>query len=186
MTDIEYIKPDLSVLGIDKEAIFEYGAMISRCHDKIDENEKNKNKSDTIISTLCEYSDCVNWKMPNLIKELNKLYNKCHYILFENDNEENEDIYICPHGILELSNELIKNYSHCNFGVCSKEHKITGKFEDYIVNLYGNEYKNIILCNIPIDKFYKKVFNDIKYFDAYDEINKLTDRIPKYELKKLK
>lgn len=177
----------MSWLESDAEVKKEHDNIIVFCWKKIKNNEKNKNKSDTIIVVLCEHDDYITVKIPNLIKELNKLYNKCHYILFLNHDyfgiEKEEKLkYENPHGILELNNDLVKYYDRCNFSSGEKEHIITNKYEDYILDLYKNTYKNIISCKVLHETCYTIAF----MCDNSEDIEKIINKIPKYEIKKLK
>lgn len=113
-------------------------------------NEKNLHKSDTLIILTVEHYYYPEETMPEVVKELNKIYLGKHFIsyIFYPDGK-----YKQPHKIIEINDDLCFIYRRCEIienAPLIEEHKM--KFSSDYLDSFNDKYKNIIMYIINLQE----------------------------------
>jgi hypothetical protein len=76
---------------------------------------------------------------------------------------------------------MVFYYKNLDLEFTETSHIISNNFNKYVLDLFSN-YKNILLCTVLFERDYELAF----MFNNSEDIEKVINKIPKYEIKKLK
>jgi hypothetical protein len=163
----------------ERREIYEYECrqceFINQCTKNINDSVKfNITHPDTLIIIKIEQFDYIKIKVPTIYEIFCNTSKNADFIVFKQNIIYDECKYTCPHNIIAINDDLIKDYKNFDFDMIQTEHH-TNNFCEYILNLYNDTYNHIILYDL---------LNDETFFDKY--VKNGNNCVPKYKITVLK
>jgi hypothetical protein len=154
--------------------------IVTELKELLNENSKNKSKSDTLIIYNYDlgYSFFFKDIIPSLLRELCNKYGNVHFISFGGKYIKDErKHYKIPHDIIQLNNNLEKykwrSYFFENINDELLDQKYIDKFYSKFNGVYTNIYMYTFKINNNLEYINKHIedikLNTLKYFKFYDK-----------------